>query len=74
MRSLSGLLELRFYFVADALDLAGVGSCRQDKKVGEGGDVAKVQDADIFGLLAIGGSNGGEPGGLLYWFSGFGLS
>jgi hypothetical protein len=43
------------------LNLAGVGTAAYYEKVGETGDLAKVEDLDVFGLLRLGGLNRGEP-------------
>jgi hypothetical protein len=50
-------------FFHDGLDLLGIASAADDEKIGERGDFAQVQNANIEGLLRFGGSNGGEPRG-----------
>jgi len=55
------LLHLDLDLVGDRLNLAGVGAAADYEKVGETGDLAKVEDLDVFGLLRLGGLNRGEP-------------
>jgi hypothetical protein len=43
------------------LNLARVGAAGDDEKVGERGDVAQVQNGDVFGLFRRSGFCGGVP-------------
>ena len=57
------LLQLKADFVADGLNLAGVGACGDDEEIGEGSDAGEVEDQDVGGFLGFGGADGNEPGG-----------
>jgi hypothetical protein len=62
-----GILAAPFQLLADlfhdGLNLLGIAPAADDEKIGEGGDFAQIQDANIEGFLRFGGSNGGEPRG-----------
>jgi hypothetical protein len=55
------LIELLADLFHDGLDLLGIASAADHEKIGEGGDFAQVQHANVQGFLGFGGSNGGEP-------------
>jgi hypothetical protein len=48
------LFQARFNFPCDRLKLRLGSSRANDKEIGEGREVAKVQDNDVFGLLVRG--------------------
>jgi hypothetical protein len=61
------LLQLDLDFVGYGLNLAGVGAAAHNEKVGEGSNLSKVEDLDIFRLLRLGRLNRGEPKVLWSW-------
>jgi hypothetical protein len=52
------------------LNLTGVRAAANHKKIGEGSDVAEIQDANVFSLLFLSSANGREPAA---WHRGFRL-
>jgi hypothetical protein len=52
-RHLAPVLQLEVNFVTDRLVLPGVVSRADEEVIGEAGDLAKIEDYDIVGLLGL---------------------
>jgi len=49
------------------LVLPGIRTAADNQGVGERGDFAQIQNANILRLLRFGGVNGSEPEGIRFW-------
>ena len=61
-RTLAAFIELTADLFGDGLNLFGIATGADHKKVGEGGDIAQIQYADVGRFLRFSGAGGGKPG------------
>jgi len=61
-RTLAAFIELPADLFSDGLNLFGIATGADYKKVGEGSDVAQIQHADVDGFLRFSGAGRGQPG------------
>jgi hypothetical protein len=60
-RHLAAIFQFEVDLVADGLVLAAAGACTNQKEIGEGGDLSKIEDDDVVGFLGLSGSNCTKP-------------
>jgi hypothetical protein len=59
--TLAALVELTADLLSDGLNLFGIATGADYKEIGEGGDIAQIQYADIGRFIRFSGTGGGKP-------------